>query len=108
MEQYDGGVFTGWRATRDYNLARPLNPKVLEGAPLANIFEDPKTEKEREYDGHIFKYVKSSKWWRVKWNDGEVNDMTYWDLAACSTPPDLDLLSYDNPAAVAMNFLEAS
>ena len=34
--------------------------------------------------------------------------MTYWDLAACSTPPDLDLLSYDNPAAVAMNFLEAS
>ena len=108
MEQYDGGVFTGWRATRDYNLARPLNPKVLEGEKLANIFEDPETKKEREYGGHIFKYVKSSRWWRVKWNDGEVNDMTYWDLAACATPPDFSLLSYDNPAAVAMNFLEAS
>jgi hypothetical protein len=67
------------------------------------------TKKERECGGHVSKHVKSSRWWRVKWNDGEVNDMTHWDLAACATPPDFfNLLSHDNAAAVAMNFLEAS
>ena len=45
MEQYDGGMFTGRRATRDYNLARPLNPEVLQGGELAIIFEDPETVK---------------------------------------------------------------
>ena len=44
----------------------------------------------------------------MRWDDGEVNDLTYWGLAELSTPPDFKLLSYEEPATVAMEFLKAS
>ena len=55
MEEYSGGVFTGWRATRDFNLARPKNPLVLVGEKVKQNFEDPVTGRIREYDGNIIK-----------------------------------------------------
>jgi hypothetical protein len=61
MDQYDGGIFTGWRATRDYKLATPLNPNDLVGARAGAMFFDEDIDTEREYFGTVAAYNKSSK-----------------------------------------------
>ncbi len=66
MDQYDGGIFTGWRATRDFNLAKPLNPSDLVGARDGTMFFDEGMHTEREFFGTVAAYTKSSKWWQIK------------------------------------------
>jgi hypothetical protein len=108
MNQYDGGIFTGWCATRDYKLATPLNPYDLVGARAGAMFFDEDIDTGREYFGTVAAYNKSSKWWQVKWDDNDVAQYTYWELSKLSSPPNFDVFKYEDPAHVALQFLKAS
>ena len=75
---------------------------------VGSMFENPKTKRMQEYFGHTFQHKKASKWWKVKWLDGEVSDYTFWEMTEFSSPPNFDDLKCTEPATVAMEFLNAS
>ena len=108
MDEYEGGIFTGWRTTRDYNLANPVNPESLLGDRVGALFEDPGTGETKEYFGEIWKYTKSRKWWQVRWLDGDEAEYNYWELSRMSSPPNFEALRYEDPATVTTNFLVES
>ena len=86
MDEYEGGIFTGWRTTRDYNLTNPVNPESLLGERAGALFEDPRAGETKEYFGEISKYTKSKKWWQVRWLDGDEAEYNYWELSRMSSP----------------------
>jgi hypothetical protein len=84
MDQHDGGIFTGWRATRDYKLAAPPNPNDLVGARASAMLFDEDIHTVRAYFGP------------VKWDDNDVAQYTYWELS--------NVFKYEDPAHVALQF----
>ncbi len=108
MDQYDGGIFTGWRATQDFNLAKPINPCDLVGARAGAMFFDEGMDTDCEFFGTVAAYNESSKWWQVKWDDNDVGQYTYWELSKFTSPPDFQVFKYEDPAYVVLLFLKES
>ena len=48
------------------------------------------------------------KWWKVKYDDGESEDMNYIDLTKLAQPPNFDVLKYKTPPAAVEEFLQKS
>jgi hypothetical protein len=101
LAAYEGGVFTGWRCTVDYSLSRPLNPEALVGQRVAKIFDADGVE----YEGKIIAF---NKWWKVQYDDGDLGEYNYRELANFAQPPDFDCLAYDSPAADFEAFMKVS
>ena len=99
LETFEGGVFLGWRCTIDYSRGYPLNPEALVGLPVTKMFDGV------EYPGRITMF---KKWWQVKYDDGDVEDLNYRQLATLATPPSFDALKYPTPDVAAHDFLKAA
>ena len=85
----------------DYALARPLNPEVLVGQTVAKRFGTI------TYEGTITKF---KKWWTVKYDDGDTEDLNYRQLVdlQLQRPPKLEALKYPNPDAACAEFMKRS
>ncbi len=88
---YEGGTFTGWRCTVDYSRSHPLNPEALIEHRVAKLFDGV------EWGGEI---VSFKKWWKIKikYDDGDCEDVNYRDLMKLHQPPDCSCLVYESPA----------
>ena len=95
-----GGVFKGWRCSVDYALGHPLNPKTLIGQPVSKHFE--------EHGLHHGTIISHSKWWKVRYDDKEEEDMNYQDLTKLARPPNFNLLAYKTPPDAVDEFLKKS
>ena len=71
-ENHERGVFSGWKAQKDWGLAHPANPEVLIGYRVSKLFDDGK-----HHYGHITKF---DKWWHVEYEDGMGEDYNYHEL----------------------------
>ena len=97
---YSGGKFKGWRCSVDYAMGYPLNPKALLGQRVA-----------KEFDGYGLYHgtiVSHQKWWKVKYDDGEQEDMSYKDPSKLAQPPNFEVLRYKTPPAAVEEFLKRS
>ena len=99
MDTYPGGVFKGWKTTVDYALGRPLNIEALVGSAVGKMFEGV------EYFGKITAY---KKWWKVRYDDGDREQLNYRQLATLSTPPNFSRLKYPAPDQQVTQFLKES
>ena len=97
---HTGGVFKGWRCSVDYALGHPLNPKVLIGQRVSKMFA--------EHGLHHGTITSYSKWWKVRYDDNEEEDMNYQELAKLARPPNFDLLAYNTPPVAVDEFLKKS
>ena len=97
---HKNGGFKGWRCSVDYALGHPLNPKALIDQPVSKLFE--------EHGLHHGTIISHAKWWKVKYDDGEEEDMNYRDLAKLARPPNFGLLAYKTPPAAVDEFLKKS
>jgi hypothetical protein len=96
---YEGGTFTGWRCTVDYSRSHPLNPEALIGLRVAKLFDGV------EWGGEI---VSFKKWWKIKYDDGDCEDVNYRDLMKLHQPPDCSSLVYESPAQEFDSFMRDS
>ena len=99
-ETYEGGQFTAWRANFDYSLSRPTNPLAIVGQRVGRDFETG------YFEGEVASYKKP--WWKVVYDDGDKQEVTYRELAQFKKPPDFSVFSYPSPDVEAQNFLEES
>ena len=97
---HSGGFFKGWRCSADYALGHPLNPEALINARVVKDFE--------EHGLHHGTIISHAKWWKVKYDDGESEDMNYKELSKLVQPPDFSVLKYKTPPAAVDEFLQQS
>ena len=99
-ETYEGGEFTAWRANVDYSLAHPTNPDAIIGNVVGRDFDDG------YFEGEVQSYKKP--WWRIKYNDGDKQEVTYRELCKFKKPPNFSVFRYPTPDEQAKSFLKDS
>ena len=99
-ETYEGGEFTAWRANVDYSLARPSNPEAIIGQTVGRNFD------EGYFEGKVASYKKP--WWKIEYNDGDKQEVTYRELCKFKKPPDFSVFRYPAPDEQAKSFLKES